>query len=83
MKCSWADQVMLDLYLSAQVATGAMWHVESRGERLVDEKSMMVHRVGRTVGWRYICAIVATISCPGSKSEMGIDADDVNCERTS
>ena len=50
LECSWVDQVMLDLYWSAQVATGAMWHVESRRERLVEEKSMMVHRVGRTVG---------------------------------
>ena len=56
---------MLDLYQSAQVAMGAMWHVESRGERLMEEKSMMVHRVCRTVGWRNISVIVTTISCPG------------------
>jgi hypothetical protein len=45
---------------------------------IVEEKSMMVHRVDRTVEWRYICAIVSVLD-----ERVRCRIVYINCERTS
>jgi hypothetical protein len=53
------DHGILGRAVSAHAAMGAKWHGCSGAVEL-----RIAHKVGKTLGWRWICAMVAMISWP-------------------